>query len=108
MRAIKPNSQWVSFSKRNIMTKQFTETVAPAATFASIFNTIGHAFETPKVLMPVLSSLIVAVFGFAIVTSQALPGDGFYSLKQAYETTRISLLSPEAQAIAKVLQADQL
>lgn len=107
LKAVKPNTEWVSFAKRNIMTKQFTETVETRTTFASIFNTIGSAFETPKVLMPVLSSLIVAVFGSAIITAQALPGDGFYSLKQAYETARISLLSPEAQAVAKVEQADQ-
>ncbi|MFA5433014.1 MAG: DUF5667 domain-containing protein, partial [Candidatus Paceibacterota bacterium] len=105
MRAVKPNSEWVSFAKKNIMTKQFEEPTA-IATFASIFNTIGHAFETPKVLMPVLSGLIVAVFGFSIVTSQTLPGDGLYSLKEAYESVRISLLSPEAQAVAKVEQAD--
>ena len=107
LKAVKPNTEWVSFTKRNILTKQFTETVETRATFASIFNTIGSAFETPKVLMPVLSGLIVAVFGSAIITAQALPGDGFYSLKQAYETARISLLSPEAQAVAKVEQADQ-
>lgn len=105
MRTVKPNSEWVSFAKKNIMTKQFEE-ASIVATFASIFNTIGTAFETPKVLMPVLSGLIVAVFGFSIVTSQTLPGDGLYSLKQSYETVRISLLSPEAQAVAKVEQAD--
>jgi len=105
MRAVKPNSEWVSFAKKNIMTKQFEELTA-IATFVSIFNTIGHAFETPKVLMPVLSGLIVVVFGFSIVTSQTLPGDGLYSLKEAYESARISLLSPEAQAVAKVEQAD--
>lgn len=105
MRAVKPNSQWVAFSKKNIMTKQFEETEA-VATFASIFNTIGHAFETPKVLTPVLSVMIVAVFGFSIITAQTVPGDGLYSLKQTIETVRISLLSPEAQAIAKVEQAD--
>jgi hypothetical protein len=105
MRAVKPNAQWVAFSKKNIMTKQFEEP-ATVATFASIFNTIGHAFETPKVLTPVLSGLIVAVFGFSIITAQTLPGDGLYSLKQTIETVRISLLSPEAQAIAKVEQAD--
>jgi len=105
MKAVRPNSQWVAFSKKNIMTKQFEET-ATVATFASIFNTIGHAFETPKVLTPVLSGLIVAVFGFSIITAQTLPGDGLYSLKQTFETVRISLLSPEAQAIAKVEQAD--
>jgi hypothetical protein len=106
MRAVKPNSQWVSFAKSNIMTKRFEEPTT-VATFASIFNTIGHAFETPKVLMPVLSSVIVAVFGFSIITAQTLPGDGLYSLKQSFETVRISLLSPEAQAVAKVEQADQ-
>jgi hypothetical protein len=106
MRAVKPNSQWVSFAKSNIMTKKFEETTT-VATFASIFNTIGHAFETPKVLMPVLSSLIVAVFGFSIITAQTLPGDSLYSLKQAYESVRISFMSSEAQAVAKVEQADQ-
>lgn len=107
MKSVKPNSQWVSFAKKNIMMKQFEESVETRATFASIFNTIGHAFETPKVLMPVLSGLIVAVFGIAIVTSQdTLPGDNLYSLKQVYETARISMLSPEAQAVAKVEQAD--
>ena len=105
MKAVKPNSQWVAFSKKNIMTKQFEET-STVTTFASIFNTIGSAFETPRVLMPVLSGLIVAVFGFSIITSQTLPGDGLYSLKQAFETVRISMLSPEAQAVAKVEQAD--
>jgi len=105
MKSVKPNSEWVSFAKRNIMTKQFEEATT-AATFASIFNTIGHVFETPKVLMPVLSSMIVAVFGFSIIAAQTLPGDTLYSLKQAYETARISLLSPEAQAVAKVEQAD--
>ena len=105
MKAVRPNAQWVAFSKKNIMTKQFEEP-ATVATFASILNTIGHAFETPKVLTPVLSGLIVAVFGFSIITAQTLPGDGLYSLKQTIETVRISLLSPEAQAIAKVEQAD--
>jgi len=107
LKTIRPNSQWVSFAKRNIMTKQFEAEAETTATFASIFNTIGHAFETPKVLMPVLSSLIVSVFGFSIITAQTLPGDSLFSLKQAYEAVRISLLSPEAQAVAKVEQADQ-
>jgi hypothetical protein len=105
MKAVRPNSQWVAFSKKNIMTKQFEET-STVATFASIFNTIGSAFETPRVLMPVLSGLIVAVFGFSMITAQTLPGDGLYSLKQAFETVKISMMSPEAQAVAKVEQAD--
>jgi hypothetical protein len=105
MRSVKPDLEWVSFAKKNIMAKQFEEPTV-VATFTSIFNTIGHAFETPKVLMPVLSSMIVAVFGFSIITAQTLPGDTLYSLKQAYETVSISLLSPEAQAVAKVEQAD--
>lgn len=106
LKAVKPQAEWAAFSKRNILSKQFeqTETVA---TFASVFNTIGHAFETPRVLMPVLSGLIVSVFGFSIITAQhTLPGDNLYSLKQVYETVRISMMSPEAQAVAKVEQAD--
>ena len=105
MKAVKPNLEWVAFSKKNIMTKQFEET-STVTTFASIFNTIGSAFETPKVLMPALSGLIVSVFGFAMITAQTLPGDNLYSLKQAVETARISFMSPEAQAVAKVEQAD--
>jgi hypothetical protein len=107
LKGIKPNSEWVSFAKRNIMTKQFEETTT-VATFASAFNTFASIFETPKALMPVLSGLIVAVFGFAIITAQStLPGDSLYSLKQAYESVTISFMSPEAQAVARVEQADQ-
>lgn len=107
LRVVKPNSEWVSFSKRNILSKQFEEN-STTTIFTSFFNTIGTVFETPKVLMPVLSSLIVAVFGFAMITAQGtLPGDNLYSLKQASESIRIALLSPEAQAVAKVEQADQ-
>lgn len=105
MKSVKPSSEWVSFAKGNIMTKRFEE-AETVTTFASILNTVGHVFETPKVLMPVLSSLIVAVFGFSIITAQTLPGDSLYSLKQVAESIRISLLSPEAQAVAKVEQAD--
>ena len=106
LKATKPNSEWVSFTKREIVSKQF-EATTTTAIFTSIFNTIGAAFETPKVLMPVLSSLIVAVFGFAIITAQGtLPGDNLYSLKQAYESVKISMMSPAAQAVAKVEQAN--
>ena len=52
--------------------------------------------------------MIVAVFGFALVTSQnTVPGDGLYSMKQAYEQVRISFMSPQDKAVAQVEQADQ-
>jgi len=107
LKGTKPNTEWVSFAKRDIIGKQF-EKETTTAVFASILNTIGSAFETPKVMIPVLASLIVAVFGFALVTSQnTVPGDGLYSLKQAYEQARISFMSPEDRAVAQVEQADQ-
>jgi hypothetical protein len=104
LKATKPNNEWVSLVKRDIMNKQFE---APVATFASVLNTIGSAFETPKALVPVLASLLVGVFGFALVTAQnTVPGDGLYSLKQAYEQIRISMLSPEEKAVAQVEQVN--
>lgn len=106
LKGTKPNTEWVSFVKRDIIGKQF-EREAKASVFVSIFNTIGSAFETPKVLVPVLSSLIVAVFGFALITSNALPGDQLYSLKQTYEDIRISFMSPEDRAVAQFDQADK-
>jgi len=106
LKGTKPNTEWVSSAKGLILSRQF-EKESNMAVFASILNTIGSAFETPRVLVPILSALIVGVFGFALITAQTLPGDGLYSLKQAYETARISLLSPEARAVAQMEQADK-
>jgi hypothetical protein len=106
LKGTKPNIEWVSFAKRDIIGKQF-EREAKASVFVSIFNTISSVFETPRVLVPILSSLIVAVFGFALVTSNALPGDQLYSLKQTYEDIRISFMSPEDRALAQFDQADK-
>jgi len=106
LKGTKPNTEWVSLAKGRILSRQF-EKESNMAVFASILNTIGSVFETPRVLVPILSALIVGVFGFALITAQTLPGDGLYSLKQAYETARISLLSPEAKAVAQMEQADK-
>jgi cell division protein FtsB len=109
LKQVKPNSNWVALSKGNILSKQF-EVQGTAATFASIFNTIGHAFETPRVLAPILASLIVSVFGVALITAQsgnAVPGENLYSLKQVVEGIQMSMLSPEDMAVAKVGQLDK-
>lgn len=107
LKGTKPNTGWVSLAKGQILSRQF-EKETNMVTFASILNTIGSAFGTPRVLVPVLSSLIVGVFGFALITAQnTLPGDGLYSLKQACETATISFLSPENKAVAQLDQVDK-
>lgn len=107
LKGTKPNAEWVSFAKREIVGKQFEKEITRSV-FVSVLDTIGSAFETPRVLVPVLASLIVGVFGFALVTSQnTLPGDGLYSLKQAGEELRMSFMSPADKAVAQVEQADQ-
>lgn len=109
LKQVKPNSNWVALSKGNILSKQF-ETQGVTSTFASIFSTIGHAFETPRILAPVLASLIVSVFGVALITAQsenAVPGENLYSLKQAVENIQMSFLSPSDMAVAKVGQLDK-
>lgn len=106
LKATKPNNEWVSLVKRDIVLKQFER--QSTVTFNTIINAVGSVFETPKVFAPVLSVAIVAVFGFALITAQnTLPGDGLYSLKQAYEEARISMLSPKDKAIAQVEQFDK-
>lgn len=106
LKSTKPSAQWASFAKREIMSRQF-EKEASGATLASVINAVGSIFETPKVFAPVLAGTIVAVFGFALITAQTVPGDGLYSLKSAYEEVAISLLSPEQRAVAQVERADK-
>lgn len=106
LKETKPSAEWASFAKREIIGKVF-EKEATTATFASILNTIGSAFETPRVFAPVLAGMIVFVFGFALITAQTVPGDGLYSLKSSYEEMRISMMSPEERAVAQVERADQ-
>jgi hypothetical protein len=106
MKSTKPSAEWASFAKREIISKQF-EKEGSTATFVSIVNAIGSIFETPRVFAPVLAGLIVFVFGFALITAQTVPGDGLYSLKNAYDEVRISMLSPEQQAVAQVKRADR-
>ena len=109
LKQVKPNQNWVALSKGNILSKQF-EKQGTAATFASLFENVGHVFETPRYVAPILASLIVSVFGIALITSQAgnaVPGENLYSLKQVMENIEMSLLSPEDAAIAKVNQLDK-
>jgi hypothetical protein len=106
LKEVKPNTEWVAFSKREIVSQYFEkeETVSILTTFVS---TVAKAFETPKVFAPVLSAMIVAVFGFALVSSQStMPGDNLYSLKKAYDGVVMSFLSSEDAAVAKVKYAD--
>lgn len=105
LKGTKPNNEWVSLVKRDIIGRQFE---AESTAFNDILNGIGSIFETPKIFAPVLSVMLVAVFGFALVTAQnTLPGDGLYSLKQAYEGARISVMSPEDKAVAQVEQFNE-
>jgi len=107
LKCVKPNSEWVSFAKGQILSKQFEKEVVKSV-FASMLDTVGSAFETPKVMIPVLASLIAGIFGFALLTSQnTLPGDGLYSLKQATEQIGMLNMSPEQKAVAQVEQADK-
>jgi len=106
LKGTKPNNEWVSLVKRDIIAKQFERESSVA--FNNIINAIGSVFETPRVFAPVLASMLVGVFGFALITAQnTVPGDGLYSLKQAYEEARISVMSPEDKAIAQVEQFDK-
>jgi len=105
LKGTRPNNEWVSLVKRDIIGKQFE---METTTFNTILNAIGSVFETPRIFAPVLASMLVGVFGFALVTAQnTLPGDGLYSLKQAYEEVRISMMSPQEKAIAQVEQFDK-
>lgn len=106
LKGTRPSNEWVSLVKRDIIGKQFER--ESTVTFSTIINAVGSVFETPRIFAPVLSVMLVAVFGFALVTAQnTLPGDGLYSLKQAYEEARISMLSPEDKAVAQVEQFNE-
>jgi len=106
LKGTKPNNEWVSLVKRDIIGKQFER--ESTVTFSTIINAVGSVFETPRIFAPALATMLVAVFGFALVTAQnTLPGDGLYSLKQAYEEVGISMMSPEEKAIAQVEQFDK-
>ncbi|MDD4074391.1 MAG: hypothetical protein PHU17_02640, partial [Candidatus Pacebacteria bacterium] len=51
LKEIKPNAEWVAFSKREIVSQYFEkeETTSILTTFV---NTVAKAFETPKVFAP--------------------------------------------------------
>lgn len=106
LKETRPNAEWASLAKREIMGKVF-EAEAPRATFASVLNAVGSVFETPRVFAPALAGLIVAVFGFALITAQTVPGDRLYSLKNSWDDFRISTMSPAERAVAQVERADQ-
>ena len=107
LKAIKPNNEWVNFAKREVISKQFD--VESSTVLSNFVSTIYHAFETPKVLTPVLSGLIVAIFGFAIVTSQnTFPGEIQYSIKKAYSQMAMSFMTSEEQTVERVKQVDQI
>ncbi len=108
LKETKPNSEWVAFAKRDILSKEFVKE-KESFSFTTFISTLSHAFETPKVLAPVLSGMIVVVFGFALVSSQnTMPGDNLYSLKKAYNQVATSLLPADQQAVARINQADEL
>jgi len=106
LKGIKPNQNWVAFSKGTILSKEFEK----QTTFESLFEGIGHAFATPRYVAPVLASLITLIFGTALITAQAgnaVPGESLYSLKQVVENAQMAILSPEDQSIARVSQLDK-
>jgi hypothetical protein len=108
LKEIKPNNDWVVFTKREVLSKQF-EKEEILFSFESLINKIAYVFETPKVLAPVLSGLIVAVFGFAIITAQGTnPGDNLYSIKKTCDQMKMSFMTPEEQTVARVKQVDQI
>lgn len=108
LKETKPNNEWVAFTKRDILSKEFVKEETPS-TIATFMSTLHRAFETPKVLAPVLSGMIVAVFGFALFSSQnTMPGDNLYSLKKAYDQVTTSFLPADMQAVARINQADKL
>lgn len=108
LKETKPNNEWVAFAKRDILSKEFVKEET-TSTFATFISTCSHIFETPKVLAPVLSGMVVAVFGFAIISSQnTMPGDNLYSLKKAYDQVATSFLPADMQAVARIKQADKL
>ncbi len=103
LKGTKPNAEWVLSAKRDIISKQFEK--APSVTFASFINTI---FSAPRVMVPAFASIIVALLGFTVYTAQsAMPGDRLYAVKQATEDLQMSVLSPQAQSVAKVNQAEE-
>ena len=108
LKETKPSNEWVISAKKDILSKKFVkEEKTPI--FTTFISTCSHIFETPKVLVPVLSGMIVVVFGFALVSSQStMPGDSLYSLKKAYNQIATSLLPADKQAVARINQADKL
>jgi hypothetical protein len=108
LKEIKPSNEWVISAKKDILSKKFVKEEKPPI-FATFISTCSHIFETPKVLAPVLSGMIVVVFGFALISSQStMPGDSLYSLKKAYNQIATSLLPADKQAVARINQADKL
>ena len=108
LKATKPNNEWVISAKRDILSKEFVKEET-TSTFATFISTCSRIFETPRILAPALSVMIVAVFGFALFSSQStMPGDSLYSLKKAYDQVATSFLPADMQAIARINQADKL
>lgn len=108
LKEVKPNRDWVSFAKREVLSKQFEKEERSLA-FISFINKVSSVFETPKVFAPVLSGLIFSVFGFAVITAQnTVPGDSLYSIKKTCDQMRLSFMTSEEQTVARVKQVDQI
>lgn len=92
LKQVKPNSDWVSFAKKDILSRIPEE--EPSFDWRKI--KIANVFTFP-VLKPVAISLAVLIFfsvfgGTFWITKNTNPGDSFYSLKLTYQDARTRFL----------------
>lgn len=120
LREIKPNQNWVVFTKQNILGEEEiylrkAETVAKPTPFVEIFSVLTGrklAYATLTALL-----ILVGTFGFA---QNTVPGNVLFTLKRATERTQgvltpgsqkprfdLELVSKRLEDLTKIVQSQQ-
>ncbi len=107
LKQVKPNSDWVSFAKKDILSRIPEE--EPSFDWKKI--KIANVFSFP-VLKPVAISLAVLIFfsvfgGTFWITKNTRPGDSFYSLKLSYQNVGTHFLPQEQKPQVHMEYASQ-
>jgi len=107
LKQVKPNKIWVSFAKKEMLSRISEE--EPSFDWRRV--RIGNIFSLP-VLKPVAITLAVLIFfsvlgGTFLVVKNALPGQSVYSVKLIYQTLRTRFVAMEQKPQAHLEYAYQ-
>ncbi|MCK9393939.1 MAG: hypothetical protein WCX30_01150 [Candidatus Paceibacterota bacterium] len=105
MKKIKPNSDWVSFSKQNIVSKTFEE--EPSTSLRDVvIKSFGIAFNRPKLALA-YSFLICLLFGTIILVNGSY-GNNLAQLASVITGTKIEEVATPEEKLLAVIEDTEL